>query len=115
MLRSRGTYAVLAGVLVVVGSVVAVSALATGDAPQTATFNAVVTRFADDGALMCVRDEAKKDAPAFCDVYFVPPGTPEITVGDRVTVSTIRSTAEDGFLMSGMLVQPIAALDADGS
>ena len=88
----------------VVGSLVGVRALASGDTdPGATTFTGVVTQFADDGALMCVRPRGEDDAP-FCDVYYVPPGTPALEVSDRVEVTTIASRAEDGSRVSGMLV-----------
>jgi hypothetical protein len=101
---------VVAAVLVggvVAGSVAAVRALAGGDdGPSTTSFTGVVTEFADDGALMCVQRPGSPDAP-FCDLYYVPPGTPPIRVGDRVMVDTITSQAEDGSRVSGMLVTPL--------
>ena len=98
-------------VALLVGGVVAgslVRALA-GDDSSTTSFTGVVTQFADDGALMCVRrpDSLESDAAPFCDLYYVPPGTPPIRVGDRVMVDTITSHAEDGSQVSGMLVTPL--------
>ena len=95
-------------VTLLVGGVVAgslVRALA-GDGPSTTSFTGVVTQFADEGALMCVQRPDSSDAP-FCDLYYVPPGTPPIRVGDRVMVDTITSSAADGSQVSGMLVTPL--------
>jgi hypothetical protein len=77
-----------------------------GQDPSATTFTGVVTEFADDGAMVCVRRPGASDAP-FCDVYFLPPHTPDLEVGDRVVVTTIASRAEDGSPVSGMLVSPI--------
>jgi hypothetical protein len=111
--RTRPTWPTTAWVAVVaggalVGSLVGVRALASGDGEPggATTFTGVVTQFADDGALMCVRPKGDGDAP-FCDLYYVPPGTPAIDVGDRVEVTTIASRAEDGSRVSGMLVSPL--------
>lgn len=97
---------VVAGVAL--AAFVAVGSLASGDArhPSTTTFTGVVTDFADDGALMCVRRQGSSTAP-FCDLFYVPPDTPQIGVGDRVLVRTITSRDEDGSTVSGMLVTPL--------
>jgi hypothetical protein len=90
----------------IVGSFAAGRALAGGDEPSTTRFTGVVTAFADDGSLMCVRRREPSHAE-FCDLYYVPPGTPPFRVGDRVMVDTITSHAEDGSRLSGMLVTPL--------
>ncbi|MDQ4086167.1 MAG: hypothetical protein M3165_10160 [Actinomycetota bacterium] len=105
--RSAQAVAALLVGAVVAGSFAAVRALAgAADDPGTTSFTGVVTEFADDGALMCVRRRDSADAP-FCDLYYVPPDTPPIQVGDRVMVDTITSRAEDGSRVSGMLVTPL--------
>lgn len=96
-----------AGVLVL--SLLGVRALASGsgggESPSSSTFTGVVTEFADDGAILCVRRQSV-DAP-FCDVFYVRPESPRVRVGDRVIVTTITSRAEDGSSVSGMLVAPV--------
>lgn len=101
-----GLSALLAVAVVVAGTVFGLQALAGRSAPSSAEFTGVVTRFADDGALMCVRRQASSEAP-FCDVYYVPPDTVAIEVGDRVLVRTITSSTDDGAVVSGMLVTPV--------
>jgi hypothetical protein len=104
---ARAAAGALIGV-VALASFAAVRALASGDdGADTMGFTGVVTGFADDGALMCVRRQGSSDAP-FCDQYFVAPDTPEIAVGDRVLVTTIASQDEDGEPLSGMLVEPVS-------
>jgi hypothetical protein len=119
--RHRGTHTgsrtparsarAVAGIVIgglVLASFAAVRALASGDdSPSTTSFAGVVTDFADDGTLMCVQRPGSSDAP-FCDVYFVPPETPDIEVGDRVLVTTIASRDENGRPVSGMLVRPVS-------
>lgn len=97
----------VAGVLVL--SLLGVRALASGsggEGPSSSTFTGVVTEFADDGAILCVRRQGSADA-AFCDVFYVRPESPRVRVGDRVIVTTITSRAEDGSSVSGMLVAPV--------
>jgi hypothetical protein len=107
----RPTRSAQVAVALLVAGVVAgslVQALAD-DGPSTTSFTGVVTQFADEGSMMCVRrpDSADSDAAPFCDLYYVPPGTRPIQVGDRVMVDTITSHADDGSLVSGMLVTPL--------
>ncbi|MGH3366902.1 MAG: hypothetical protein ACRDOY_06850 [Nocardioidaceae bacterium] len=101
------TLRLLAALLVVGGSFAAGLALAEADDASPTEFTAVVTRFADDGALMCVRQREPNAARPFCDLYYTPPGTQQISVGDQVMVHTISSVGADGAPVSGMLVSPL--------
>jgi hypothetical protein len=109
---SRRTLGLVALVVLVLTSVGGAGALvgtqvaAGSDALPADSFEGVVTSFADDGELMCVRPEGNSDAP-FCDLFYVQPGTPDIQVGDEVLVTTIASETPDGSPISGMLVSPI--------
>jgi hypothetical protein len=105
--RVARSLAGLAVGVVIIGSFAAVRALAGGggDNPATTSFTGVVAEFADDGALMCV-EQSGSDA-VFCDLFYMPPDSPDVRVGDRVSVTTISSTTDDGSPVSGMLVTPL--------
>jgi hypothetical protein len=98
----------LVGAAAVVMTFLGVRAVAGGNGEPAGTpaFTGVVTDFADDGALMCVRREGAGGGQ-FCDLFFIAPGTPRIDVGDRVFVRTISSNDEHGRPVAGMLVDPL--------
>jgi len=98
----------LVGAGVITGSFFGVRAIASGEASPAGeeSFTGVVTEFADDGAVLCVRRQGASDA-AFCDLFYVRPGTPEIAVGDQVAVNTITTRGEDGAPVAGMIVDPL--------
>jgi hypothetical protein len=98
----------LVGAGVITGSFFGVRAIASGE-PTSAgeqSFTGTVTEFADDGAVLCVRREGASNA-AFCDLFYLRPGTPEIEVGDQVVVTTITTQDEDGTPVAGMIVDPL--------
>jgi len=117
--RHRGTHSgsrkpgrslrAAAGVLVAVVALASVGVAGVlafaEDGPSATSFTGVVTNFADEGTLVCVQRPGASDAP-FCDQYYVAPGAPDITVGERVVVTTIATEDQSGESVSGMLVQP---------
>lgn len=103
----RPLAAVAAGLLVVVvGAFLLGRTTGLQQAGSAREFTGEVDSFADDERIICIEPDASDLPQPFCDVYWVAPGSGELSVGDRVRVRTVTSRDSGGATVAGMLVAP---------